>query len=54
MEIILEALRRNTEIQHLHFLKCYMVDETFQKLYADGIVHLRHVITLGITNIHNI
>ena len=45
--MIMEILRRYTEVQHVTFRKCYLTDETFEKLIP-FLVELRHLRTLCI------
>ena len=48
LTVIMEILRRYTEVQHITLKKCYLTDETFEKLMP-LLVDLRHLRTLCIS-----
>lgn len=47
MLVVMEILRRYTEIQHVIFRKCFLDDETFARIMAE-LVELRHLRTLSL------
>ena len=46
IELILEVLKRFTEIQHVRLQKCFITDDIFTKIHENGLKDLRHLKSL--------
>jgi len=46
IDVIIEVLKRYTEVQHIRLQKCFLSDDTLQKLYDNGLHLLRHLKSL--------
>lgn len=46
VEIVLELMKRFTEVQHVKFQRCFMTDDVFRRIVMEGLIALRHLKSL--------
>jgi hypothetical protein len=46
VELIIEIIKRYTEIQNIKLSKCFITDDIFIRIHENGLVNLRHLKSL--------